>query len=187
MDTSVVARGRSAFLDHFRWDQGHADVWAPLQNGVALASIVDALAEPFHDQCVDAVIGVEARGFLLGGAVAVALGVGFVPVRKAGSLFPGDKVSITAEPDYRGISHELRVQRASITPGSRLVMVDDWIERGSQARAVRDLVTQCEASLIAISVLVDDVAPDIRSRIGEIHSLVTFAELPLGGGKPDDV
>ena len=84
---------RDLALEHFRWIDGHADVWAVLRNPVAFAAVVSGLVEPFRGAGVTAVCGVESRGFLLGGAAAVELGVGFVPVRKADGLFPGYKTA----------------------------------------------------------------------------------------------
>ena len=67
---------------------GHADVWRLFDDVERLRSVVEALVEPFHGS-VTKVAGVESRGFILGTAAALALGVGFVPVRKAAGLFPG--------------------------------------------------------------------------------------------------
>ncbi|ALO98999.1 Phosphoribosyltransferase [Streptomyces hygroscopicus subsp. limoneus] len=69
-----------------------------------------------------------SRGFLLGAAVAVELGVGFFAVRKQEGLFPGEKLTRQTSPDYRRLRHELRIRRASLTPSDRVLMVDDWIE-----------------------------------------------------------
>ena len=67
-------------LSQFRWIDGHADVWAVFRDPSALSQVVAALAEPYRDGDVTTVVGIESRGFLLGGAVAVALGVGFAAV-----------------------------------------------------------------------------------------------------------
>ncbi|MFG2651295.1 hypothetical protein [Streptomyces sp. NPDC048436] len=70
---------RDLMLEHFRWIAGHANVWAIFRDAKALAVVV-ALVAPLRDERVTAVVGIESRGFLLGGAAAVELGVGFVPV-----------------------------------------------------------------------------------------------------------
>jgi adenine/guanine phosphoribosyltransferase-like PRPP-binding protein len=82
------------------------------------------------------VTGIESRGFLLGGAVALALGTGFVGVRKAGGLLPGSKVVTEAEPDYRGQPQLLRMQ-AVLRPTDRVLLVDDWAELGRVTALVR--------------------------------------------------
>jgi adenine phosphoribosyltransferase len=112
---------------------GHADVWRLFSDGALLRRIVAALAEPFRE--ATKVAGVEARGFILGGAVATELGVGFVAIRKEAGLFPGDKISRRAQVDYRGTEHTLRLQRAALAPTDRVILVDDWAERGARRRS----------------------------------------------------
>lgn len=174
---STTASARQAVLNRFAWVDGHADVWAVFRDAEALHLVVAALVEPFVDQWVTAVCGIESRGFLLGGAAAVQLGVGFVPVRKAGGLFPGDKASRTTTPDYRGTVNTLRLQRSALAPGDRVVLVDDWIETGSQVRAVRELVAGCGAELAGCSVIVDQLPDHRRTGIGPVHGLLRAGEL----------
>ncbi|WP_020661565.1 phosphoribosyltransferase family protein [Amycolatopsis benzoatilytica] len=170
----------SALLDRFRWVDGHADVWSVFRDGKSLAAVVRALAEPFRDAGVTAVCGIESRGFLLGGAVAVELGVGFVAVRKAAGLFPGEKLARETAPDYRGLRQVLRVQRSALAPGDWVLLVDDWIETGSQALVVRELVSEAGAELAGCAVLVDQLDPELRERVGRVHGLLSAEELPPG-------
>lgn len=169
---------RKLVLERFAWVDGHADVWAVFRDAEALRQVVNALAEPFADGEVTAVCGIESRGFLLGAAVAVELGVGFVAIRKAGGLLPGAKAVTAAAPDYRGVVNTLRVQRSSLSAGDRLVLVDDWIETGSQLRATRDLLCGCNAELVAYSVIVDDLTDELRAELGRGHAIVRSTELP---------
>ncbi len=74
---SAAAAGRQAFLDRFRWQDGHADIWRVFLDPTALAGVVDGMAEPWRERGITYVLGIESRGFLLGAAVAVNLGVGF--------------------------------------------------------------------------------------------------------------
>lgn len=175
------ARARAVVLDRFAWIDGHADVWAIFRDADALRVVVRALVEPFRDVGIAAVCGIESRGFLLGGAAAVELGVGFVPIRKAGGLFPGVKVMRATAPDYRGVVNTLRLQRAALAPGDRVVLVDDWIQTGSQVRAVHALVAECGAELVGCGVIVDDLTDQGRSGIGPVHAVVRAAELPDDG------
>lgn len=78
----MVTSARAALLQRSAWVEGHADVWRVLSDGPALAAVVEGLAAPWTATEVTQVVGVEARGFLLGGAVAVRLGAGFVGVPK---------------------------------------------------------------------------------------------------------
>jgi adenine phosphoribosyltransferase len=174
----VTPTARDLALQQFTWIDGHADVWGIFRNAEALSVVVEALVEPFRGACVTAVCGVESRGFLLGGAAAVALGVGFVPVRKGAGLFPGDKVERQAAPDYRGLQHRLRLQRSSLGLDDRVLLVDDWIETGNQAAAVRSMVLECGSDWVGCSVLVDQLAQDRRAEVGPLRALLSFADLP---------
>ncbi|MEV5204690.1 phosphoribosyltransferase [Streptomyces sp. NPDC053720] len=178
----MPANARDLVLECFRWIDGHADVWAVFRDPVTLAAVVRGLVEPFKDEGITAVCGVESRGFLLGGAAAVALGVGFIPVRKAEGLFPGDKLVREASPDYRKLRHTLRLQRDSVALGDRVLLVDDWIETGSQAAAVKDMVAECGGDWAGCAVIVDQLdAEALRVKVGPVRGLLFAKELPGGG------
>ncbi|MFD4787718.1 phosphoribosyltransferase family protein [Streptomyces sp. NPDC058459] len=174
----MLTTARDLTLEHFRWIGGHADVWAIFRDAGALAAVVAALVEPFRDEQITAVCGIESRGFLLGGAAAVELGVGFVPVRKGEGLFPGDKVVRKSAPDYRRLRHTLRLQRSSLGPGDRVLLVDDWIETGSQAAAVRSMVEECGSTWVGCSVIVDQLTDAPSSSLGTVRGLLAAKELP---------
>ncbi|OKJ25170.1 phosphoribosyltransferase family protein [Streptomyces sp. CB01580] len=165
-------------LERFRWVGGHADMWPLFRDGDAFRVVVRALVAPFRDAGVTGVCGIESRGFLLGGAAALELGVGFIAVRKAAGMFPGEKLVRETEPDYRGIRHSLRIQRASLGPVDRVLFVDDWIETGNQALAVRDLVSSAGAELAGCAVVVDQMQSNSKETLGRFHALVTSEELP---------
>jgi len=173
-----ISAARNVVLGRFAWVDGHADVWAAFRDGRALRLLVHALVEPFVDDGITAVCGIESRGFLLGGAAAIQLGVGFIAIRKNDGLLPGVKSARISAPDYVGKTHRLRLQRSALTPGDRLILVDDWIETGSQFRAARELVNDCGASLIAYSVMVDDLTDQQRADLGRGHALLRANELP---------
>jgi adenine phosphoribosyltransferase len=179
-DTAEVTAARDALLAHFRWSGGHADVWRVFADGDALAAVVAGLAGPWRDQGITRVVGIESRGFLLGAATAVSLGVGFVAVRKEAGLFPGPKVSVQAAEDYRGVRHRLRMQ-AVLDERDRVLLVDDWAERGSQARAVRHLVESTGATFLGATLMVDQLAPGTRAALGRVTALATAGDL----GHPD--
>ncbi|GAA2263762.1 phosphoribosyltransferase family protein [Streptomyces amakusaensis] len=169
---------RELVLEHFRWVGGHADVWAVFRDAEALAAVVAGLVEPFRDEGITAVCGIESRGFLLGGAAAVELGVGFVPVRKGEGLFPGDKVVRRSVPDYRRLRHTLRLQRSALTPADRVLLIDDWIETGSQAAAVRSMAEECGATWVGCGVIVDQHTAAPRNALGTVRGLLDARELP---------
>lgn len=153
-------------------------MWPVFRDGDAFKVVIQALVAPFRGVGVTAVCGIESRGFLLGGACALELGVGFVAVRKATGMFPGEKLVRDTEPDYRGTRHSLRIQRASLGPADRVLLVDDWIETGSQALAVLALVEAVGAQLAGCAVVVDQMRANSEQSLGRVHALVTSEELP---------
>jgi adenine phosphoribosyltransferase len=173
----ALRAARERVLAGFRWQGGHADVWRLFWDAETLSAVVAGLADPWSDLGVTRVCGIEARGFLLGGAVATRLGVGFVAVRKGDGLFPGPKVEATTDPDYRGLAHVLRLRRDSLREGDRVVLVDDWAERGSQARAVQGLIESCGATFLGLSVIVDQLDHHVRSLLGEVAAIIRYEEL----------
>jgi adenine phosphoribosyltransferase len=177
MMMSMAKPARSALLGRFRWEAGHADVWRVFADGDAFAAVVDGLVEPWRRRNVTRVVGIESRGFLLGGAVAAALGVGFVAIRKTEGLLPGPKHAVDAGSDYRGIRHRLRMQ-AVLGVEDRVLLVDDWAERGSQALAARRLVEAGGATFLGVALLVDQLTTAARERLGEVTTIVTAQELP---------
>jgi adenine phosphoribosyltransferase len=176
-----VSDVRSELLARFRWIHGHADMLALLGEADVLAQLGSALAEPFTDAGFTHVAAVEARGFVLGTAVALHAGVGFVPIRKAGAVHPGTKLTRLAEPDWRGNRHELVLQRAALGPGDCVLLVDDWAEVGSQALAARSLIDESGAAYAGLSLVVDQLPDDIRARLEPVASVVSHAELPPSG------
>jgi adenine phosphoribosyltransferase len=169
---------RSRLLDAFAWVDGHADVWRFFSDASLLREIAARLADPFRDQGVTKVAGIEARGFILGTAVALDLDAGLVAIRKGGSLFPGEKLEREASRDYQGTAHTLRIQRASLSLADRVLLVDDWFETGSQALAAKELIERCSARLAGAAVIVDQLPAEIRPKLGDLHSLLRADELP---------
>ena len=158
--------------DAIRSIGGHMDVWAVFEDGALLGAVVDALAERLEPLRPTAIVAVESRGFLLGGAVAAQLGVGFVAVRKPGSSFPGEKASVMTGPDYRGNRTELRMLVRAMGAGDRIAMVDDWIEVGAQALAVRALVEDRGATFLGLATMVDEASEAVREAVPVLAALV---------------
>lgn len=146
-----------------------------------LAGAGRALWAPFADASVTKVAAVEARGLVLGTAVALAGGVGLVPIRKAGAVHPGVKTARMTQPDWRGRRLELVLQRAAIARGDRVLLVDDWAETGSQALAARDLLEECGALYVGLSLLVNQLPPDLRESLAPVAAVVRHDELPPSG------
>ena len=115
------------------------DITPVLADATALRAAVDQLAEPARPLGVDVVIGAEARGFLLGPALAMALDAGFVPARKPGKL-PHDTISAEYELEYG--TDRLEVHSDAIREGARVLVHDDLLATGGTARALRELVEE---------------------------------------------
>lgn len=162
----------------FRWIDGHADVLGLLADGGLLARAVDALAAPFEKDGVTKVAGIEARGFILGAGVALRLGAGFVPVRKEGAIHPGPKAARLSEPDWRNRRTRFQVQRAAVAAGDRVLLVDDWAERGSQALAARSLLEECGAEWLGLSLFVDQLEDRVRQQLAPVAAVVRHESLP---------
>ena len=156
----------------FRWVEGHADMWSLFADASLFEGITSALAGPFRGADITKVAGIEARGFILGGAVARELGTGFVAIRKDTGLFPGPKLTRNAASDYRGNSSLLRLQRASLSPGDRVLLVDDWIETGSQAAAAQGLVQDGGAQFVGVSVIVNQLPRDSTPMLGTFAAVI---------------
>src|SRR5205807_5723277 len=120
------------------------DVTTLLSDATAFRAAIDGLVEAHAGQSVDLVVGVESRGFVIGGAVAYLLGAGFVPVRKPGKL-PGRTLSVSYVLEYgEGV---LEIQEDAITPGRRVLIVDDLLATGGTASATVSLVQQLGADV----------------------------------------
>jgi len=150
------------------------DITPLLADGPAFAAVVAQLAAPHTGSgaAVDVVVGVEARGFILAAPVAVALGVGFVPVRKRGKL-PWRTIGAAYELEYG--QAEIEVHADAIRPGQRVLVVDDVLATGGTARATCDLVEQLGGVLAGVAVLMELTFLEGRQRLGDrpVRALVT--------------
>jgi adenine phosphoribosyltransferase len=104
--------------------------------------------------------------------VAAHTGAGFVGIRKHDGWLPGDVIARVTEPDWQGRTHELRLQRRALTNEDRVVLVDDWYETGAQALAARELIEATGAAMLGMTIVVDDLADEVRPRLGRLHALL---------------
>jgi adenine phosphoribosyltransferase len=157
-------------------DAGLGNMWPVFYDTDLFARVIDAMTVPFEG-LVDKIAGIEARGFLLGAAVAARLRVGFVAIRKADGLYPGETFTAFTAADYRGRRHSFRLQRAAISTGERVGLVDDWFETGSQGLIARALVEQAGARYAGSSIIVNQLTPQLREALAPCHWLIEAAEL----------
>ena len=128
------------------------DITTLLSDPRAFRRAVDALVHPFAGGRIDQVAGIEARGFILGGAVAHQLSSGFVPIRKKGKL-PHKTVSIAYALEYG--TDEMEIHVDAIKPGDRVLLVDDLIATGGTACAAVNLLRQIGAEVVAACFVID--------------------------------
>lgn len=128
------------------------DITPLLADPRAFHIVLDALAEPLIGAHVDAIVGVEARGFIFGGALAARLNASFVPARKPGKLPAAvDRVEYTTE--YSTAT--LEVHRESFRPGARVVVVDDVLATGGTAKAAANLVAMQGGEVIGFAFVIE--------------------------------
>jgi adenine phosphoribosyltransferase len=151
------------------------DITPLLADPEGFATIITGLADlgrRLAPDGVDTVVGVEARGFILAAPVALALGAGFVPVRKAGKL-PRERVSAEYALEYGTATLELH--RDSVRPGQRVLLVDDVLATGGTLGAAIALVERAGGVVAAVSVIIELAALGGRQRIAPhaVHALWT--------------
>jgi adenine phosphoribosyltransferase len=128
------------------------DITTLLGNARAFRRAIDELVQPWAGEKIDKVAGVEARGFILGGAVAHQLSAGFVPIRKKGKL-PHATVRIAYSLEY-GID-EMEMHQDAVGPGERVILVDDLIATGGTAAGAVRLLKQIGAEVVAACFVID--------------------------------
>jgi adenine phosphoribosyltransferase len=150
------------------------DIAPLLADHEAFSLVVDALADTGRDgsHVVDKVVGIEARGFILAAPVALRLGAGFVPVRKAGKL-PGATYTQSYALEYGEAT--LEVHRDAFDPGDRVLVIDDVLATGGTVVATAALVERCAAEVVGVAVLIELGFLNGRDKVGDrvLTSLMT--------------
>ncbi len=147
------------------------DITTLLRDPTGLTEVLDGLTEPFRDQRVDVVVGIESRGFILGAAVADRLRTGFVPVRKPGKL-PARTLQQSYDLEYG--SDALEIHDDAIEQGQRVLIVDDLLATGGTARAAVDLVKKAGGEVAGLAFLVELQFLDGRARLGDAPMFVAL-------------
>ena len=151
------------------------DVTTLIADPVALRATIDELIWPFLREPIDYVVGIEARGFILGGAIAHELGLGFIPIRKKGKL-PGETITRSYQLEYGEDAVEIHTD--ALSHGEKVLLVDDLIATGGTAAAALDLLNDTGAEVVAACFVVD--LPELGGgrKLSEkgvkVHTLVEF-------------
>jgi adenine phosphoribosyltransferase len=151
------------------------DITTLLGNARAFRRAVDELVQPWAGMKIDKVAGIEARGFILGGAVAHQVSAGFVPIRKKGKL-PHKRVSMAYALEYG--QDEIEVHADALVAGERVVLVDDLIATGGTAEGAVKLLRQLGAEVLAACFIIDlpelGGAAKLRALDVPVRTLVSF-------------
>ena len=143
------------------------DITTLLGDARAFHSVVELLARPWLAAGVSRIAGIEARGFILGGALAGRLGAGFVPIRKKGKL-PGATFAQDYDLEYGTATIEVLTD--AFEPGDRVLVIDDVLATGGTARATTDLVQRAGARVAGLSVLLE---------LSFLHGRARLTDLPV--------
>ena len=154
------------------------DITSLIAHGQGFRQSIRELAQPFEAMGISKVAGIEARGFIFGGAIADLLGVGFVPIRKQGKL-PGEVVGQDYELEYGTDRIELHAD--AIKPGEKVLLIDDLIATGGTAVAAIELLERVGGDIVAAAFVID--LPDLggakllREKGVKVHCLMAFEGL----------
>jgi adenine phosphoribosyltransferase len=176
---SVRARLRSAFAWRNGEDHQYADLTGWWRDAGLLRLLGPALAQLFPEATPTVVLGPDSRGSLIGPLVALHLGLGFVEVRKNRTP-AGDTdqwVRRTTPPDYRDRHLELGFRRNLVHPSDHVLVVDDWIDTGSQARTVQAMIDGIGATWVGFGCIVDALEDSRIRRDLRLRSLLHLRDL----------
>lgn len=149
------------------------DITTMLQNPQGLKVAIKRMAEPFKDKGIEMVVGIEARGFIFGPAIATILGAGFAPIRKPGKL-PFNTRSISYELEYG--RDTIEIHEDAVKAGQKVLLVDDLLATGGTAAAAAKLVEQLGAKINGCIFVVELGFLHGRQRLSdyEVHALVNY-------------
>jgi adenine phosphoribosyltransferase len=149
------------------------DITTLLKDGPAWRFAVDSLANRYQDERVDVVVGVESRGFIFGGAIAHQLRAGFVPVRKVGKL-PAKTIEVEYELEYG--RDALAMHEDAISPGQRVLAVDDLLATGGTMGATLRLVEQLGGRVVGVAFMIELAFLHGREKLKNypLHSLIVY-------------
>ena len=128
------------------------DITTLLKDPAAYKEAIDQMLEPYRDEQVDLVVGMESRGFIFSAPMAYLLGTGLVPVRKLGKL-PAETLTVEYALEYG--SNTLEIHRDAIMPGQRVLIVDDLLATGGTVRGTIDLVERLKGVVVGLAFLVE--------------------------------
>lgn len=148
------------FKKYIRVGKTASDLVPLFANSEAFITLINRLFVLFNDKKINKVACIEARGFILGGALAMKFGVGVVPIRKSGKL--QNDTYVETFTDYSGKEKTLEIQKDSVTSGDNVLIVDDWLETGESVKSSIKLIEKCGGRIVGIAVFMDDSDGETR-------------------------
>lgn len=151
------------------------DIATLMYDGEVFQKLIHVFVERYRDKQLDAIVGIDARGFIIGAPVAYELGIAFVPVRKKGKL-PGETISAAYALEYG--EAEVEIQIDAFPKGARVLLLDDLIATGGTMLATKELLDKMEADILEATAIID--LPDIggssklRQAGLEVHTFCAF-------------
>ena len=149
------------------------DITTLLKDAGAFRESIDLMLEPFRDRKIDAVVGMESRGFIFSAPMAVQLNAGFIPVRKLGKL-PAETASVEYALEYG--TNTLEIHKDALSPGGQVLIVDDLLATGGTVLGTIELVKTLKADVVGLAFLVELLFLKGRERLGDhfTHSVVQY-------------
>ena len=149
------------------------DITPVLKDPKALTQIIDQFNLMYKDKKIDAIVGIESRGFIIGAPLAIKMKLPFVPIRKVGKL-PFDKIRVNYKLEYGEASVEIHTD--ALEKGERVVIVDDLLATGGTTLASIELVEKLGAEVVSCAFVIELGFLNGRSRLpkGKVESLVTY-------------
>ncbi len=149
------------------------DITTLLKDAGAFRESIDLMLDPFRDKKIDAVVGMESRGFIFSAPMAIELKAGFVPVRKLGKL-PAETASVEYALEYG--TNTLEIHKDALQPGQRVLIVDDLLATGGTVLGTIDLVKTLKAEVVGLAFLVELEFLKGRDRLSDYftHSVIQY-------------
>jgi len=149
------------------------DITTLIRDGEAFQEAIDVMVEHYIDADIDVVAAIEARGWIFGAPLAYELGAGFVPIRKPSKL-PAEKISATYSLEYG--SNTLEMHKDAITPGTKVLIVDDLLATGGSAKAAAELIEKLGGKVVGLAFLIELVDLHGKDRLKgyDVYTMIQF-------------
>jgi len=149
------------------------DITTVLRDAQLYKEVTDLMGKPYENKSIDLIAGIESRGFIFGGAMALQLGCGFIPIRK-----PGKLPHLTFKEEYalEYGTDALEIHRDALKPGQNVLLVDDLLATGGTALAAAKLIEKCGAQVIAIQFFIELSFLNGKNKLDgyNVNSLIRF-------------